>query len=152
MPRLKLTKTVVDAAQAEKDPYELRDTAIPGFLLKVTPAGRKVFMVAYVANNGQRRKPAIGRFGEITVEQARVIAQDWLADVRKGKDPSAEKSAARRAPTVKELFERFIADYSEPRNKPSTVEANRGYGKLYIIPHLGQTRSPTSRARISRIS
>jgi hypothetical protein len=132
MPRLKLTKTVVDTAQPEKDPYELRDAAIPGFLLKVTPTGRKVFMVAYVANNGQRRKPAIGRFGEITVEQARAIAQDWLADVRKGKDPSAEKSAARRAPTVKKLFERFIADYSEPRkprNKPSTVEANRGSGK-----------------------
>ena len=152
MPRLKLTKTVVDAAQAEKDPYELRDTAIPGFLLKVTPTGRKVFMVAYVANNGQRRKPAIGRFGEITVEQARVIAQDWLADVRKGKDPSAEKSAARRAPTVKELFERFIADYSEPRNRPSTVEANRGYGKLYIIPHFGQTKvSDITRADISSL-
>jgi len=38
------------------------------FLLKVTPTGRKSFRVAYVANNGQRRKPAIGRFGEITVE------------------------------------------------------------------------------------
>jgi len=152
MPRLKLTKTVVDTAQPEKDPYELRDAAIPGFLLKVTPTGRKVFMVAYVANNGQRRKPAIGRFGEITVEQARAIAQDWLADVHKGKDPSAEKSAARRAPTVKELFERFIADYSEPRNKPSTVEANRGYGKLYIIPHLGQIKvADVTRADISSL-
>jgi len=150
MPRLKITKTVVETAGPEKEPYELRDAAIPGFLLKVTPTGRKVFMVAYVANNGQRRKPAIGRFGEITVEQARAIAQDWLADVRKGKDPSAEKSAARRAPTVKELFDRFIADYSEPRNKPSTVEANRGYGKLYIIPHLGHIKvSDITRADIS---
>ena len=152
MPRLKLTKTVVDAAQPKKDPYELRDAAIPGFLLKVTPTGRKVFMVAYVANNGQRRKPAIGRFGEITVEQARDIARDWLADVRKGKDPSAEKSAARRAPILTELFERFIADYSEPRNKPSTVEANRGYGKLYIIPHLGQIKvADVTRADISSL-
>lgn len=152
MPRLKLTKTVVDTAQPEKDPYELRDAAIPGFLLKVTPTGRKVFMVAYVANNGQRRKPAIGRFGEITVEQARGIARDWLADVRKGKDPSAEKSAARRAPTVKELFERFITDYSEPRNKPSTVEANRGYGRLYIIPELGQIKvADVTRADISSL-
>lgn len=150
MPRLKLTKTVVDSAQPDKKPYELRDAAIPGFLLKVTPTGRKVFMVAYVANNGQRRKPAIGRFGEITVEQARAIVQDWLADVRKGKDPSAEKSTARRAPSVKELFERFIADYSEPRNKPSTVDANRGYGRLYILPHLGQTKvSDVTRADIS---
>jgi integrase len=152
MPKLKLTKTVVHAAHAERAPLELRDTIIPGFLLKVTPAGRKIFMVAYVANNGQRRKPAIGRFGEITVEQARTIAQDWLADVRKGKDPSAAKSAARQAPTVKELFERFIGDYSEPRNKPSTVASNRGYGKLYIIPHLGQLKVPdVTRADISNL-
>ncbi len=152
MPKLKLTKTVVDAAQKEEEPYELRDTVIPGFLLKVTPTGRKIFMLAYVANNGQRRKPAIGQFGEITVEQARSIAQDWLADVRKGKDPSAEKSAARQAPTVKELFERFITDYSESRNKPSTVKSNRGYGKLYIIPHLGQMKVPdVTRADISNL-
>ena len=150
MPRLKLTKTVVDSAKPKADPYEIRDAAIPGFLLKVTPAGRKVFMVAYVANNGQRRKPAIGRYGEITVEQARSIAQDWLADVRRGKDPSAEKSVARRAPTVSELFSRFITDYSEPRNKPSTIAANRSYGKLYIIPNLGKTKvADVTRADIS---
>jgi len=142
MPKLKLTKTAVDAAQPRDTPYELRDTMIPGFLLKVTPIGRKIFMVAYVANNGQRRKPSIGRFGEITVEQARSIAQDLLADVRRGKDPSVEKSAARQAPTVKELFERFMTDYSELRNKPSTIRSNRGYGKLHVIPHLGQMKVP----------
>jgi integrase len=142
MPKIKLTKTAVDVAQPNATAYELRDTVIPGFLLKVAPTGRKTFMVAYVANNGQRRKPAIGQFGELTVEQARIIAQDWLADVRKGNDPSAERSAARQAPTVKELFDRFITDYSETRNKPSTVESNRGYGKLYIVPHLGHMKVP----------
>jgi integrase len=145
LPKLKLTKTAVDAAQPTAEPYELRDTMIPGFLLKVTPAGRKVFMLAYVANNGQRRKPAIGQFGEITVEQAREIAQDWLASVRKGKDPSLERRDARRAPTVKELFDRFITDYSEHQNKPSTVKANRSIGKLYIIPHLGNLKAPDVR-------
>lgn len=152
MPKIKLTKTGADAAMAGKEPYELRDTIIPGFLLKVTPTGRKIFMVAYVAANGQRRKPAIGRFGEITVEQARSIAQDWLADVRKGNDPSAERSAARQAPTVKELFDRFMEDYSESRNKPSTVKSNRGYGKLYIVPHLGQMKAPdVTRADIANL-
>ena len=152
MPKIKLTKTAADAATAGKEPYELRDTIIPGFLLKVTPTGRKIFMVAYVAANGQRRKPAIGRFGEITVEQARSIAQDWLADVRKGNDPSAERSAARQAPTVKELFDRFMEDYSESRNKPSTVKSNRGYGKLYIVPHLGQMKAPdVTRADIANL-
>lgn len=152
MPKLKLTKTVVDATHAESDAYELRDTGIPGFLLKVAPTGRKTFMLAYTANNGQRRKPAIGRFGEITVEQARAIAKDWLADIRKGKDPGAEKSAARRAATVKELFERFITDYSEPRNKPSTVRSNRGYGKVHILPQLGRLKAAeVTRADIANL-
>lgn len=74
MSKLKLTKTAAESSVPQAKEYELRDTVTPGFLLKVTPAGRKMFMVAYTAANGQRRKPAIGRFGEITVEQARMIA------------------------------------------------------------------------------
>lgn len=142
MPRLKLTKTAVESAVPETTEYELRDTVTPGFLLKVTPTGRKTFMVAYTAGNGQRRKPAIGRFGEITVEQARSIAQDWLAEVRRGRDPSAERTAARQAPTVKELCDRFITDYSIPRNRPSTVKGNRVNIKAHIVPALGHLKVP----------
>ncbi|AXC49752.1 DUF4102 domain-containing protein [Paracoccus suum] len=142
MAKIKLTKTAVDAATPQERDYELRDTTIPGFLVKVTPAGRKTFMIAYVTNSGQRRKPAIGRYGEITVEQARGVAQDWLAEVRRGGDPSAERTATRQAPTVKELFDRFITDYSEGRNKPSTVQSNRERGKRHLIPKLGQLKVP----------
>ncbi|KJH82468.1 hypothetical protein UF78_10140 [Stutzerimonas stutzeri] len=44
-------------------------------------------MLQYRANSGVRRKPALGQFGELTVEQARSLAQDWLAEVRRGGDP-----------------------------------------------------------------
>lgn len=137
MAKIKLTKSVVDAATFHAKDYELRDTTVPGFLLKVTPAGRKIFMLQYRTNAGERRKPAIGRFGELTVEQARSIAQDWLADVRKGKDPSAEKTAARDAPSVKELCAKFIEDYSKPKNRSRTVESNQGYIDRHINPRLG---------------
>ena len=137
MAKIKLTKSVVDAATFPAKEYELRDTAVPGFLVKVTPAGRKIFMLQYRTNAGERRKPAIGRFGELTVEQARSIAQDWLADVRKGKDPSAEKTAARDALSVKDLCTKFIEDYSKPNNRPRTVESNQGYIDRHIIPKIG---------------
>ncbi|MDH7799842.1 integrase [Beijerinckia sp. GAS462] len=152
MPKIKITKAIVDAATPKDRDYELRDTMIPGFLVKITPAGRKTFMVAYVANNGQRRKPAIGRYGEITVEQAREIAQDWLAEVRRRIDPSAERTALRQAPTVKELFDRFMTDYSESRNKPSTIKSNRGYGRRHVLPTLGHLKVPeVSRADIANL-
>lgn len=142
MAKIKLTKTTVDAAKAGVQDIELRDTLVPGFLCKVTPTGRKVFMVQYRTNAGERRKPAIGLFGELTVEQARSIAQDWLAEVRRGQDPSALKAAARQAPTVKELCVRFIEDYSKPHNKPSTVASNRKYISLHIGPALGSMKVP----------
>ena len=80
MAKLKLTKTLIDGTRAEARDIELRDTIVPGFLCKVTPSGSKVFMVQYRTNDGLRRKPSIGRFGELSVEQARGIASDMLAE------------------------------------------------------------------------
>jgi integrase len=147
---IKLTKTAVDAATPKDHDYELRDTTVPGFMLKVTPAGRKIFMLQYQTNSGVRRKPAIGRFGELTVEQARKIAQDWLAEVRQGNDPSAEKTAARAAPSIKQLCEKFIEEYSKLHNKPSTVEGNELNIKNHIVPRLGRMKvHEVTRADIS---
>ncbi len=100
MAKIKLTKSAVDAAQPQDKTIELWDTVVPGFLCKITPAGRKVFMLQYRTNAGERRKPALGQYGELTVDQARTMAQEWLAEVRKGGDPSAAKNAARKAPTM----------------------------------------------------
>lgn len=140
MAKIKLTKTVVDAAQPKSTDVELRDTLVPGFLCKVTPAGRKVFMVQYRTNAGERRKPSLGLFGELTVEQARTLAQDWLAEVRRGGDPGGEKAEARKAPTVKELCTRFMEDYSKTRNKPSTQHSYQYQIDRLIIPALGSKK------------
>ncbi|TAM02395.1 MAG: DUF4102 domain-containing protein, partial [Rhodanobacter sp.] len=61
MAKIKLTKTVVDAARPQSQDVEFRDTIVPGFLCKVTPAGKKVFMVQYRTNAGVRWKPSLGR-------------------------------------------------------------------------------------------
>ena len=129
MAKIKLTKTAVETAQPQAQDIELRDTVVPGFLCKITPAGRRVFMLQYRTNAGERRKPALGLFGELTVEQARVMAQDWLAEVRRGGDPGGAKAEARKAPTVEALCQKFMEDYSKKRNKPST---RRGYRPLLI--------------------
>ena len=55
MAKIKLTKSAVDAAQARTCDVELRDTIVPGFLCKVTPSGRKVFMLQY-RTQGNRMK------------------------------------------------------------------------------------------------
>ena len=118
MAKIKLTKTAVESAQPQAKAVELRDTVVPGFLCKITPAGRRVFMLQYRTNAGERRKSALGQFGELTVEQARFMAQEWLAEVRKGGDPSAAKAATRKAPTMKEYCATFMEE-TTPRSATS---------------------------------
>jgi len=140
MAKIKLTKSAVDAAQPQAQAVELRDTLVPGFLCKITPAGRKVFMLQYRTNAGERRKPALGLYGELTVDQARSLAQEWMAEVRRGGDPGAAKIEARQAPTVAELCEKFMADYSKQRNKPSTQKGYQGVIDRNVIPMLGRKK------------
>lgn len=121
--KIKLANSAVDAAKAQAQPVELPDTLVCGLLRKITPTGRKVFMLQYRTNAGEGRKPALGLYGELTVEQARSLAQEWLAQVRRVGDPAAEKAAARQVPTVKERYIKFMKDYSSQRNKPSTTAA-----------------------------
>lgn len=138
MPSTKLTKSIFDTAKPTARDYEIRHTIVPGFMCKITPAGRKTFMLSYRTPKGERRKPALGTYGQITVDHARKLAQDFLASVRGGADPSQDRQVARTAPTVKNLSDRFLI--SEARNKASTVAGNRSQLKLHVLPALGRTK------------
>lgn len=140
MPTHKLTKVYLESIAPTDRDVEIRDTVVPGFLCKLTPSGRRVFMLSYRTLAGQRRKPALGTWGELTVEQARDLPREWLTQIRRGQDPSTAKAATRKAPTVRDLAERFIEEYSKTRNKPRTVETYQGYLRLHILPALGNRK------------
>src|SRR5881409_1156477 len=114
MPRLKLTKSAIDSAATPKSDIVYWDAGCPGFGLKVTPKGRKVFVVLYrTAGAGSKlRKYTIGPYGRVTLHQARVAAQKMFAAKLEGRDLAAEKREARRRAVtdrVEDLLETFIA-------------------------------------------
>lgn len=57
MAKVKLTKSVVDVASGQTCDIDLREMIIPGFLCKITPTGRKVFILQCRTNFGEHRKP-----------------------------------------------------------------------------------------------
>ena len=124
MPRVKLTKTVIDARPTPSNDIVYWDTGCPGFGVKVTPKGRKVFVVLYrTAGAGSRlRKYTIGPYGRVTLNQARVTAQKVFAAKLDGRDLAAEKKESRRrmvADRVDDLLEAFIAQHiSQNRSAP----------------------------------
>ena len=80
MPRVKQTKSGIDALRIPPKDTVYWDANCPGFGVKVTPTGRKVFVVLYrTAGAGSRlRKYTIGTFGRITLNQARVTAPEGV--------------------------------------------------------------------------
>ena len=69
MPRIKLTKSAIDALPTPDSDMVYWDAALPGFGVKVTPIGRKVFIVLYrTGGAGSRlRKYTIGPYGRVTL-------------------------------------------------------------------------------------
>ena len=113
MPRIKLTKSAIDALSTTKSDAVFWDAASPGFGVKVTPKGRKVFIVLYRTGGAgsKLRKYTIGPYGRVTLHQARVAAQKVFAAKVDGRDPAAEKREGKRravADLVEDLLETFI--------------------------------------------
>ena len=97
MPTLKLTKRVVEKQQPEDRDTILWDTELKGFGCKITPKGKRVYLAYYRTRGGRQRRPIIGTHGIITCDQARHVAQQWLADVATGGDPSADRQSLKGA-------------------------------------------------------
>jgi integrase len=113
MPRIRLTKSAIDALPTPASDVVYWDAGCPGFGVKVTPKGRKVFIVLYrTAGAGSKlRKYTIGPYGRVTLHQARVATQKVFAAKLDGRDPAAEKREAKRrvvADRVEDLLEAFI--------------------------------------------
>ena len=113
MPRIRLTKSSIDALPAPSSDLVYWDAGFPGFGVKVTPKGRKVFVVLYRTGGAGSKlcKYTIGPYGRVTLHQARVAAQRVFAAKVEGRDPAAEKREAKRrvvADRVEDLLESFI--------------------------------------------
>ena len=92
MPRIRLTKSAIDALPTPKSDVVYWDAGCPGFGVKVTPKGRKVFIVLYRTGGAgsKLRKYTIGPYGRVTLHQATVAAQRVFAAKLEGRDPAAE--------------------------------------------------------------
>src|ERR671912_2391600 len=126
MPRTWLTKSTIDAPPIPPSELVYWDESLPGFGVKVTPAGRKVFIVLYrTSGAGSRlRKYTIGPYGRVTLHVARNEAQRVLAARTEGRDPAAEKREARRrlvTDRVDDLVEGFIKQHASKRRSGAEI-------------------------------
>lgn len=146
----KLTKRIVDAVEIKPAEYFIWDDELPGFGLRVMPSGRKSYVVQYRAGRRPRRV-TLGTSSVLPSEQARRSALSILAAVRNGEDPAADRHAARSAPTVADLAERFDQEHVSLRVKASTAKEYRRNLRRFILPALGRLKvGDVTRADVAR--
>jgi integrase len=149
----RITKRAVDGVHSNSADQFLWDIELKGFGVKITPGGSKVYILQY--RRGGRSSPTrritIGRHGALTPDQARKEAVRLLGAIAGGSDPAAIRTAARGAPTVAALAERFLSEHVATKTKSSTASKYRQLIDNAILPAFGRKRvRDVVRADISR--
>jgi integrase len=142
----KLTIQAVKAlGPPEKGQAFIWDRELRGFGVRVIPSGLKTFVLQYRNAEGRSRRIVLGRFGVLTVEQARDKAKIKLGAVANGDDP-AEGAGPREAIAVAEVCDWYLAEAGAGRIlgrrsrpiKPSTLAMDRSRIETHIKPLLGR--------------
>jgi integrase len=143
----KLTKRAVDAlTPPKKGQTFLWDSGLRGFGVRAIPSGLKTFILQYRNAEARSRRIAIGRYGVLTVEQARDQAKIKLGAVAGGADPAEENATSRGAITVVEVCDWYLTEAKAGRIlgrrnrpiKPSTLAMDRCRIETHIKPLLGR--------------
>ncbi len=149
---MKISKSVVDGAEPRAVRYIIWCEELPGFGLRVEPSGSKSFVARYRAEGRGRgapqRQTTVGRYGVITLAQARAAATKVLAKAELGLDPAGDLAAKRREMKVAALVDLYEAEgcvvqrgvrQGEPM-KPTTKAYTLARLRHHVVPLLGARR------------
>ena len=153
-----LTNSTLRALKPRDRMYEVTCAKLPGFVVRVLPSGRKVFLVRSFAG-GRSRRVRIGIWGPaLSLDAARQQALSILAghdaptsppEPAAASAPSPERARIERpterrpersrpsAAPLRELAERFLDEYVDVYLRPGTAANYRRCIEKYILPALG---------------
>ncbi len=134
------SKALTDAIVAEAEPpaagrLELWDADLPGFGLRITPAGQRSWQVMYRID-GRKRRLTLGSFPALPLKFARDAARATLKEVAKGNDPAAQRASLRSgALTFARFAEAYIERYAKREKR--TWQADARMIEADLLPAWG---------------
>lgn len=127
------TKAEIDRLPLLNKQYEVRDLRCDGLALRVNNGGTKSFYF-WKKKNGRNIKIKIGRFPDITIEQARKQADLLRVSLNNGKLEIKEEVRPARI-TFNQLYERYYTEYAVLHTK--RPDDNRAQLKFHILDKIG---------------
>lgn len=124
------------------------DTEVNHLAIGVTDKGAKSFYV-YRRVNGQPEKIFIGRYPDLSIEQARKLAEEINGAVAVGGNPNERRRAARKELSFRELLDGFVAD-KKAHGKVSWKD-DEGLYRRYLTDWEGVKLSKITRPDVKRL-
>jgi len=149
----RLTKSVVDKLEPRDADYFVWCGKLTGFGVRVRPSGRKSFVVQFRTGGrgSQARRKSLGQYGVVTVDQARKVAETYLASASLGNDLVGDEKRVRAEVTVSQLCDEYIQQ-GMTTNKESTIKTDIGRINGHIRPLMGKKKiSAVTRQDIERL-
>jgi integrase len=150
--KINFTKAVIDALpipeSGKRDTHH--DIKTSGLQLRITSTGIRTFSVYRRIKGGDPERITLGRYPDMTVEQARREAVRIAADISDGKNPAEVKRGHRAELTFSELFGDYMERHSKPNKK--TWFEDQAQFRLYLEKPLGKKKlSSIDRKSIAHI-
>ncbi|UFH54796.1 site-specific integrase [Spirosoma sp. KNUC1025] len=123
--------------QASSKRYYMSDQKVRGLRLAVYPSGIKTFIL-YRKVKGVPERIKIGRFPDITIEQARSEAQRLISLITLGQTPHKDRIAERKALTFRELYEHYYEQHAIKFTKRPL--ANKKMMGCQVFPVFGNCK------------
>lgn len=143
---MRLTKRKIEALEYDPDGPAQQihwDDRLNNFGVRLYKTGAKSFVIRYRNEHNKRRYMTLGKFGRMSLQQARSKALETFVEVDNGADPVAANKGAS-AETMGELVDLFVDKHCKPRRK--TWETDKNRLERHVVPHL-KNRKPESLTR-----
>jgi len=115
------------------------DAKTTGLQVRVSSTGAKTFCIYRRVKGGKPERVTLGRYPEMTIEQARRAAADVNAAIENGEDPAKVKRAHREEPTFAEVFDLFIPGKRKRNGQPLSERTKTDYRDSLRI-HLSKIK------------
>ena len=116
MPKQKLTDASLRALQPGQSQVDYWCATVAGFGLRVSPGGRKTFMVRY-RTGGRYRRVKLGVYPDLSLADARRRARQVVGEVASDRDPAQARREARLAPTFEDLANVYLDKHARVKKR-----------------------------------
>ena len=122
------------------------DTKTPGLCLAVWQSGTKSFEL-YKRMGGRPMRLKIGRFPQVTVEQARKEVARLAGEIARGNNPAGDRRQARGETTLEQMFSMYLEGHAKPHKR--TWQGDQDQYNRYLAGWRARKLSQVRRADVA---